>query len=369
MSRVTHTEFRIEGETDRQLEDVLVQTMFAPAVTGSPIRNACRVIARHERHGRSYYAGYLALIQPDDDSTYALDSAINIRSAQVRRRGAEWTMRTDVGATLVRDSSPHRELAETHAKAAAILSAVCAKASPGVDPRLFDRPEPPAADDPDLTSALAVRRADTSSLWLRGESSLQHRGTRRRHAVLVDAEDDFTRMLAHQLGGFGYAVEVVANDHAVEAVDSEGLLIFGPGPGDPGDDLDPRVGNLTQALEKALASSRPFLAVCLSHQILARTLGLPLRRLPVPNQGTARTVDWFGRSVRLGFYNAFAAVRADGQPATTHNGIPFQVAADSDGHVTGLTANSFISMQFHPESALSVDGTAVLADSLARLER
>ncbi|MET8977285.1 chorismate-binding protein [Streptomyces sp. NPDC004539] len=364
MSRVTHTEFMIEGTTGRPLADVLVHTMFAPAVTGSPIRNACRVIARHEPHGRSYYAGCLGLVEPAGDSTYTFDSAINIRSAQVRWHGASWRMRTDVGATLVRNSSPQRELAETQAKAAAILSAVCAETVvPGdLGPRRFDRPEPPAVDDPDLASAIARRRTAINPLWFGATGEY---GAAVRRAVVVDAEDDFNSMLAHQLSAFGYAVDIVPNEHAARALDDDALLVFGPGPGDPCDEGDPRVAVLEQALTKALTASRPFLAVCLSHQILCRILGFGIHRLAVPNQGTARDVDWFGSRRRLGFYNAFAA-RAGRTTGLRH---PVEVATDSAGDITGLTAETFVSMQFHPESALSVDGTTVLADALARLER
>lgn len=364
MSRVTHTEFTIEGTTGRPLADVLVHTMFAPAVTGSPIRNACRVIARHEPHGRSYYAGYLGLVEPAGDSTYTFDSAINIRSAQVRWHGDSWRMRTDVGATLVRNSSPQRELAETQAKAAAILSAVCAETVvPGdLGLRRFDRPEPPAADDPDLVRAIGQRRTDINPLWFGATAEY---GAAARRAVLVDAEDDFNSMLAHQLSAFGYDVDIVPNEHAVRALDDDTLLIFGPGPGDPCDESDPRIAVLEQALTKALTTSRPFLAVCLSHQILCRILGFGIHRLAVPNQGTARNVDWFGSRRRLGFYNAFAATSGK----TTGLRYPVEVATDSAGDITGLTAETFVSMQFHPESALSVDGTTVLADALARLER
>ncbi|MGC4757612.1 chorismate-binding protein [Micromonospora trifolii] len=364
MSRVTHTEFTIEGTTGRPLADVLVRTMFAPAVTGSPIRNACRVIARHEPHGRSYYAGYLGLMEPPvGDSTFTFDSAINIRSAQVRWHGDSWRMRTDVGATLVRNSSPQRELAETQAKVAAILSAVCAETvePDDLEPHRIDRPEPSAADDPDLVRAIRQRRSDINPLWFGATAEY---GAATRRAVLVDAEDDFNSMLAHQLSAFGYAVDIVPNEHAVRALDDDTLLIFGPGPGDPCDDSDPRVAVLERAMTRALTTSRPFLAVCLSHQILCRILGFGIHRLAVPNQGTARDVDWFGTRRRLGFYNAFAATSGK----TTGLRYPVEVVADSGGDITGLAGEAFVSMQFHPESALSVDGTTVLADALARLE-
>ena len=48
MSRLTHTEYLLEGRSALDPREVLRRTMFAPTVTGSPMGNACAVIARHE---------------------------------------------------------------------------------------------------------------------------------------------------------------------------------------------------------------------------------------------------------------------------------------------------------------------------------
>ena len=64
------------------MRDVLRETMFAPTVTGSPIENACRVIARHEGRGRRYYAGVLALLGADGAGRQTLDAPILIRTAE-----------------------------------------------------------------------------------------------------------------------------------------------------------------------------------------------------------------------------------------------------------------------------------------------
>src|SRR5262249_34682276 len=80
--------------------DVLRETMFAPTVVGSPIENACRVVARHERRGRGYYGGVLALIDRE-----TLDAPILIRTVYVDAAGR---LRVPVGATLVRHSTAAR---------------------------------------------------------------------------------------------------------------------------------------------------------------------------------------------------------------------------------------------------------------------
>ncbi len=48
MSRLTHTEYMLRGRSTLDPRDILRETMFAPTVTGSPMQNACTVIARHE---------------------------------------------------------------------------------------------------------------------------------------------------------------------------------------------------------------------------------------------------------------------------------------------------------------------------------
>ncbi|HKT05114.1 MAG TPA: chorismate-binding protein, partial [Rugosimonospora sp.] len=120
MSRLTHTEYLLVGEGSHDVREVLRRTMFAPTVTGSPIENACRVIARHERRGRGYYAGVLALLGHDAAGRQTLDAPILIRTAEIGRDGR---LRVPVGATMVRESTAAGEVAETHAKAAGILDA------------------------------------------------------------------------------------------------------------------------------------------------------------------------------------------------------------------------------------------------------
>ncbi|MFJ6956513.1 chorismate-binding protein, partial [Micromonospora aurantiaca (nom. illeg.)] len=121
MAHLAHTEYLLAGRCSRDVRDVLRETMFAPTVTGSPMENACRVIARHERTGRRYYAGVLALLGRDEQGRQTLDAPILIRTAEISPTGA---LRVPVGATLVRHSTTAGEVAETHAKAAGVLAAL-----------------------------------------------------------------------------------------------------------------------------------------------------------------------------------------------------------------------------------------------------
>jgi phenazine biosynthesis protein phzE len=115
-------------------------------------------------------------------------------------------------------------------------------------------------------------------------------------------------------------------------------------------------------VDRLLAHRRPFLAVCLSHQVLSSRLGLDVVRRDVPNQGVQREIDLFGDIERVGFYNTYAA-RSD-TDVLLCEGFTVQVARDArTGEVDALRGPFFASTQFHPESILTTNG----ADILARL--
>ena len=81
---------------------------------------------------------------------------------------------------------------------------------------------------------------------------------------------------------------------------------------------------MREVVARRRASGRPLLAVCLSHQILADSLGIDLAPLDAPHQGLQKTVDVFGMPASIGFYNTFTARVA---PGTTVVGEA-EVAAD-----------------------------------------
>ena len=123
MSRVTHTEYLLEGQSDLDPREILRQTMFAPTVTGAPMANACRIVKRLEGRGRGYYAGVMALFEPGPHG-FDLDAPILIRTAYI---GQDGTLRLPVGATIVRNSDPRAEAAETASKAAGMVAAISSK--------------------------------------------------------------------------------------------------------------------------------------------------------------------------------------------------------------------------------------------------
>ncbi|TJZ50942.1 phenazine-specific anthranilate synthase component I [Streptomyces piniterrae] len=368
MAHLAHTEYELRGRSTLDVREVLRETMFAATVTGSPVQNACRVIERHEPvgpdgRGRGYYAGALALIGRDAGGAQTLDSPILIRTADIAAGGR---LRVPVGATLVRASDPHSEVAETHAKAAGVLTALGVREAPAL-PAAGGEP-PRLADDPRVRAALDARRADLAPFWLRMRTTAPTAALSG-HALVVDAEDTFTAMLAHLLRTSGLSVTVRRYDEPglrEAAVAHEGPVVLGPGPGDPSDAADPKMRFLRALTAELVAGHRHgLLGVCLGHELLAAELGLEIVRKDVPFQGAQERIDFFGRPETVGFYNTFTA-RCDDTTAAELAMHRVELSRDAaTGEVHALRGPGFAGVQFHPESVLTLDGASVTAQLLA----
>ncbi|MFJ7056687.1 anthranilate synthase family protein [Streptomyces microflavus] len=361
MAHLAHTEYELRGRSSLDVRDVLRETMFAATVTGSPVQNACRVIERYEQGGRGYYAGALALLGRDASGAQTLDSPILIRTADIAPDG---TLEVPVGATLVRHSDPENEVAETHAKAAGVLAAL------GVRP---GRPEaeagrPQLASDPRVQAALDDRRGSLAPFWLRMQERTEELAG---HALMVDGEDTFTAMLAHLLRSSGLDVSVRRYDEPGlrEVVRAHrGPVVLGPGPGNPGDLGDPKMRLLRELTAELVREHRyGLLGVCLGHELIAAELGMEIVRKAVPYQGAQTRIELFGRPETVGFYNSFTA-RCDSPAAVELAAHGIEVSRDEEsGELHALRGSGFASVQFHPESVLTVRGSAIVTELLAGL--
>ncbi len=353
MSRLVHTEYLLAGRTSRDPREVLRDTMYAATVTGSPVENACRLIKQYESVGRGYYGAALAILGRDEAGDPILDSPIVIRTADV---GLDGRLTVTAGATLVRDSDPAYEVAETHAKAGGILSAFgLVEPAPVPSVNLAE-----LVSDEDVLLALNARNHRLSSFWLTDQGgTAPDPGLAGKSVVILDGEDDFVNMLRHVLGVFGMTSTVVRHEEYVPGVlDGFDLVIVGPGPGDPRDGDDPKMANLRAAVAELMAAERPFLAVCLGHQALCHHLGLDLAYKDIVFQGTQSPVRIDGRTERVGFYNTFVSrLGAAGAP----DGV--EVGADPEsGDIHLVRGPHYSGIQFHAESILTEHGFDLLHD-------
>lgn len=350
MTHLVHTEYLLAGHSDRDPREILRDTMYAATVTGSPVENACRLIAQYEPEGRGYYGAALALFGRDPEGRATMDSPILIRTADVAPDGR---LKVTAGATLVRDSEAAYEVAETHAKASGVLGAF----------GLVPPPPVPALDvaalarDDDVLVALGTRNRRLSTFWLADQA-----GTRPDpelqglHARILDGEDDFVNMLRHVLGVMGMTSDVVRYDaYEPGCLDDADLVVVGPGPGDPRDGDDPKMATLRAAVGRLLEREQPFLAVCLGHQALCHHLGLSLEFKDIVFQGTQSPVEIDGRTERVGFYNTFVARVRDALP----DGVSVE-ADEKTGDVHLVRGPHYRGIQFHAESILTEHGHELL---------
>ncbi|MFD8572218.1 chorismate-binding protein [Streptomyces sp. NPDC059639] len=353
MARLAHTEYFIEGRTDRDVRDILRETMFAPTVTGSPLESACRTIQQYEPGGRGYYSGTAALIGRDADGQRVMDSAILIRTADITPEGR---VGIGVGATIVRHSDPASEAAETRAKAAGLVAALGGDGT--------DR----FAGHPSVRRALRRRNDALADFWLADTAARTSAPSdlAGRSVLVVDAEDTFTSMIDRQLRSLGLRVTVRRYDEEY-AFEGHDLVVMGPGPGDPQETAHPKMRHLHTAVDALLRERRPFFAVCLSHQVLGLRLGLPLRRREVPNQGVQKRIDLFGATEHVGFYNTFSLISENDTVVADGVGA-VRVSRDAaTGEVNALRGPGFASLQFHAESVLTRGGPRIIGTALAGL--
>jgi 2-amino-4-deoxychorismate synthase len=354
MTHLMHTEYILAGRTTKDVRDVLRSSMYAATVTGSPVENACRLIRRYESAGRGYYGAVMALLGRDGSGAATADAPILLRTADVSVAG---DLRVTAGATLVRDSDPEYEVAETHAKAAGILTAF----------GLVPAPVAPSgavaelALDEDVLISLHRRNERLSRFWFTDQSGTAPvDGLAGKHVVVLDGEDDFVNMLQHVLRVLGMTSETVHHsEYAPGAFDAADVVVVGPGPGDPRDAEDAKIKSVRAAVDELLRSEKPFLAVCLGHQVLCGLLGIPLVYKDIVFQGTQTRVAVMGREENVGFYNTFVA-RVD---AATP--LPPGVSVDSDpltGDVHHLSGPHYRGVQFHAESILTEHGADLVRE-------
>jgi phenazine biosynthesis protein phzE len=353
MSRLAHTEYLLVGESSRDVVDLLRESMFAATVTGSPVENACHIIARYEKSPRRYYASSIALIGRDEEGQDFLDSPILIRSFEIDAQG-EVLLR--VGATLVRDSVPAEEVAETQAKSAAVLGALTDSAAKP-NPRVLD----PLQKDPLVVERLFERNQKLSTFWfLKQEQRVGDGPLKGLRFACIDNEDDFLAMFGHMLEHLGASVSITPWSKFDLAAAGDAIIVPGPGPGNPQHTQDPKMALNGTVIDQLLQAKRPFLAVCLGHQVLCQRLGLKMGKKKEVAQGVQKRIDYFGRPEDVGFYNTFTGFVDPSRQELTY-------AANELGEILALRGSHFASFQFHPESILTRNGYAIVEEAARRV--
>ena len=316
-SRVIHTVDHVEGilrEGFDALDGFLAHT-WAVTVTGAPKHAAIQFIEDHERSPRCWYGGAIGAIGFNGN----MNTGLTLRTTRIKHGIAE----VRAGATLLYDSDPEAEEAETRLKASALLDAI-------------RRPEAPSAETaPPVTATPA-----SSGLRI----------------LMVDHQDSFVHTLASYLRETGAEVATLRSGFDREALAEEApdLVVLSPGPGLPVD------FELSRTIDNALALGLPIFGVCLGLQGIVEYFGGELDTLDYPMHGKPSTViagdgilfEGLPREFTVGRYHSLVASaprlpRCLRVTARTHDGTIMAVEHES------LPVSA---VQFHPESILSLDG-------------
>jgi para-aminobenzoate synthetase component II len=190
--------------------------------------------------------------------------------------------------------------------------------------------------------------------------------------LVLDNYDSFTFNLVQYLGELAAEhpiaaeVRVERNDalslEQIRALDPAAILIS-PGPGDPD-----QSGVCLEVLRE-LSPTIPTLGVCLGHQSIAQVYGGKVVRAKELMHGKTSPVHHSGQGVFEGLPNPLTATRYHSLIAERES-LPdcLEITAWlDDGTVMGLRHREFPhiqGVQFHPESVLTQEGHALLANFL-----
>ena len=316
-SRVIHTVDHVEGTLREGFDavDAFLTHMWVVTVTGAPKLWAMNFIEKHEKSPRRWYAGAVGWFGFDG----RLNTGLVLRTMRIKEGIAE----IRAGATLLFDSVPEDEEAETRLKASAFLN---------------------------MLSADSQQAASTKL------TSQQGKGKR---ILLVDHQDSFVHTLANYLRQTGADVQTIRNDNVLNRLETQqfDLVVLSPGPGRPED------FKLSETIKAVVGRNIPLFGVCLGLQGIVEYFGGSLDVLNYPMHGKASEIIvnheagllvGLGQSFTAGRYHSLHARR---------NNFPeaLQITAETeDGIVMAIAHKSLPihAVQFHPETILSLQNEA-----------
>jgi len=313
-SRLIHTVDHVEGTLREEFDalDGFLSHAWAVTVTGAPKRWAIRFIEEEERSSRRWYGGAIGRVTFDGN----MNTGLTLRTIRMKDGVAE----VRAGATLLYDSDPEAEEAETRLKAAAMFGAIRG------------------------TKAASVTRPATAAEIGKG-----------RRVLLVDHEDSFVHTLANYIRATGCEVVTMRPDMAraeLRQADHHDLVVLSPGPGRPSDFA------MAETLDLVLRRHLPVFGVCLGLQGIVEYFGGSLDILDPPMHGKPSPVCVRGGRLFCGLPSEFVVGRYHSLHARRST-LPAQLsvtAETGEGVVMAIEHRDLpiAAVQFHPESVMTL---------------
>ncbi|SOB96733.1 anthranilate synthase [Stappia indica] len=332
-SRLIHTVDHIEGilRDDLDALDAFLSHTWAVTVTGAPKRWAMEFIERHEKSPRAWYGGAIGAILFNGD----MNTGLTLRTVRIKDGVAQ----IRAGATLLYDSVPEEEEAETELKAEAMRAAV--------------------------REAGLARERKLDPMAAQPGKGLK--------ILLVDHEDSFVHTLANYFRQTGAEVATYRSPVADSVFHdvAPDLVVLSPGPGSPKDfDCAATIG-------RARARGLPIFGVCLGLQALTEAYGGELAQLAIPMHGKPSPVSFTEGSM---LFEGLASPVTVGRYHSLHaqkEKLPagFRITSETeDGVIMAIEHESepVAAVQFHPESIMSLDqdaGHRIIQNVVTRLAR
>jgi anthranilate synthase len=331
-SRLIHTVDHVEGVLGDGFDalDGFLSHAWAVTVTGAPKRWAIRFIEDEERSSRRWYGGAIGRVTFDGN----MNTGLTLRTIRMQDGVAE----VRAGATLLYDSDPEAEEAETRLKAAAMFTAIRGAKAP----------------------------AATSAASLTGIGA-------GRKVLLIDHEDSFVHTLANYIRTTGAEVVTMRPDLArthLRQGSEHDLVVLSPGPGRPSDFA------MAETIDLLVQRPLPVFGVCLGLQGIVEYFGGSLALLDVPVHGKPSLVRTSGGRLLRGLPRAFTVGRYHSLHAQ-RSSFPVELAVSAeteDGVVMAIEHRNLpiTAVQFHPESVMTMPdeiGMPIIAAVMSGLLR
>ncbi len=322
-ARLIHTVDHVEGELAPSFDalDAFLSHTWAVTVTGAPKKAAMQFIEEHEKAPRLWYGGAIGMVGFNGD----LNTGLTLRAARIKDGIAQ----VRVGATLLLDSDPDEEEAETRLKASAMLAAIRAEALPVT----------PQHSVPTIEGASALK------------------------VLMVDHQDSFVHNLGSYFREHGVQLVTLRPPLAQARLAREDfdLVILSPGPGRPEDFA------MERTLSLCMSRQMPVFGVCLGLQGIVRHFGGTLGLLDTPMHGKPSTIRHQGGVVFAGLPEQLVVGRYHSLHAQ-HVPACLRVTAHTDDGVVMAVEHRdlpLLAVQFHPESLMSLarnGGRAMVAN-------
>lgn len=183
--------------------------------------------------------------------------------------------------------------------------------------------------------------------------------------LIIDNYDSFVHNLERYLICLNYKTQVVRNDRIclsdIEKLNPSHILLS-PGPCAPQD------AGICLELVRTFSLSIPILGVCLGHQVIAEAFGGTITHAPYPSHGKsqvcthdgAELFDGISNPMQVGLYHSLCV---------SDQGIPDEIEILSRCQRNTIMAikhrnRACYGVQFHPESILTPEGSALLSNFL-----